>query len=128
MADDAEIREANVVRVLRGLTVVTAALALLAVAFDRYYVIFVAGLIVPSSWMYWRPRWGQLVAWMMWMVPLVMLGLLIHIDHLARIATTSTWLVGCATALIMIVMPLVRMSNKPPRVKRTKLPSARVVR
>ena len=128
MAGNAEAREADVVRVLRALTVVTAALALLAVAFDRHYLIFAAGMIVPSSWMYWRPRWGQLVAWMMWMVPLVMLGLLIHVDHMERIATPSTWLIGGATALIMIVMPLVRISNKPPRAKRSKLPSARVVR
>ncbi len=129
MAGDRDVREANVVRVLRGLVVVTCCLGLLATMLDRRYVVIVGAVLVPSGWVYWRPRWGQVVLWAMWTIQFVMLGLMLEIDHLARLATPSAMLLGSITTLIVIVMPLVRRTNRQPVEKRSpNLPQARVVR
>jgi hypothetical protein len=132
MASDAEVRERNVVRVLRGLVAVVLALALLAVVLDTDYAIFAGALIVPSSWVFWRPQWAQLVTWIMCTVPLVMLGTMIHIGKLERLTTPSALQLGSACVLILIVMPLVRWTHRSPRVPRpkpgAKLPVARALR
>jgi hypothetical protein len=132
MASDAEIRESNVLRMLRGLVIVVLALALLAVVLDRHYTIFAAAMIVPSSWVFWRPQWAQLLTWIMVVVPLDMLGVMIHIGHWERLATPSARMLGAASALIVIVMPLVRRLHRSPRAPRpkpgAKLPTARALR
>jgi hypothetical protein len=132
MASDTEIRERNVLRVLRGLVGVVLALAILAVLLDRNYAIFAGTLIVPSSWVFWRPQWAQLLTWIMWTVPLYMLGTMIHIGRLDRLTSRSALLLGSVFVLIVIVMPLVRRTHRSPRAPRmktgAKLPVARALR
>ena len=129
MVDEAQIRERTVVGMLRGLTLVIASIGIFAMALDRHYAVFVGMFMVPATWVYWRPRWGQIVAWMMWCVPLVMLGLMLHIGHMERLGTPSAWLSGAAVLLVLVGLPLVRRLHRAPRMPRnTRLPQARVVR
>ena len=129
MADEPESRERNVVSMLRGLTLVIAVTGVLAVLLDNRYAVFVGAFLVPSTWVFWRPRWGQIVAWIMWCVPLVMLALLLLIGHMHQLRTPSAWLSGVAVLLAVVGLPLVRRLHRAPRMPRnTRLPQARVIR
>jgi hypothetical protein len=128
MASDADMRDHNVVRVLRGLIVVTCLLGMLAVMLDRHYAAFIGTLLVPAGWVYWRPRWAQLVTWSMWLVPPVMTGVIMHIDRTEQLWTPSGFLTFAIVVLVIVVMPLVRLRSRGVRQQRSNLPEARVVR
>ncbi len=129
MASDDDIREANAVRVLRGLIVVIVLVGALAIVLERRHTIFIGAILLPSGWVYWRPRWPQLVLWCMWTLPLFMLGAVLHADHPERLGTPSSFLAGSIVILIIVVLPLVRQAYRAPRpTKRSRLPRARVVR
>lgn len=129
MASDDDVREANAVRVLRGLIVVIVLVGALAILLERRYTMLVGAILLPSGWVYWRPRWGQLVLWCMWTLPWFMLGALLHADHPERLGTPSGFLAGSIAILIIAVLPLVRQAYRARRpTKRSRLPRARVVR
>ena len=128
MASD--LREARVVRTLRVIIGVTIALGVLAFLFGGMaFGIFALLFYAPAGWVYWRPRWPQIVVWIMWTTTLAMVPVLWVVDQLHQLRVAPAYLMAIVLVLIVCVMPVVRLTNKTPRDPReAKIPSARVVR
>ncbi|HEY5952088.1 MAG TPA: hypothetical protein VIV40_41610 [Kofleriaceae bacterium] len=156
MASEREDREAIVVRRMRQAIAVVAGLAALVIALGYTHVeitdldyqthveragsdeltVFVVLLLAPAGWVYRKPRWPQLVMWIMWLVTWLMLATVMMIGDEPHEMIRPFWvraamtlalsLIGC---VVVIVMPLVRNLHKsPPLPRPTRLPSARVLR
>jgi hypothetical protein len=123
-------REAQVVRTLRVIIAITVVLGVLAVALGSgFFAVFAIAFYAPAAWVYWRPRWGQIVIWIMWTTTLAMIPVFRVLDRLDTLRVAPGYLMGIVLVLIVCVMPLVRVMNKPPRIPReVKIPVARVVR
>ncbi|HEY5927395.1 MAG TPA: hypothetical protein VIV11_37180 [Kofleriaceae bacterium] len=128
MASDPDEREANVATAVRRLIILTLMFGMVAVLLDRRYALFTGVLFVPAGWVFWRPRPGQVALWAMWMVPLVMLGVIVKADRLSVLAVPSAILIGAIAVIVIVVLPIVRRSHRAPRVRRSALPKARVIR
>jgi len=115
---------------LRVVVATTLALGALAFALggDRFRI-FALLFYVPAAWVYWRPRWGQILVWIMWTTTLAMVPVLLVVDRLHELRVAPVYLMSIVLVLIVVVMPIVRLMAKTPRDPReTKIPVARVVR
>jgi hypothetical protein len=100
--------------------------------------LFVVLLLLPAGWVYRKPRWPQLVVWIMWITSWLMLLAIFSLGspdpmegdaELGWVRTLIICLLALMGACVVIVMPLIRWTHKapsPPR--RPDLPSARIVR
>lgn len=153
---DADERERSVVRRLRQAIALVIVLGALAIALGYLDVtvtdldyrdhveragsdvlsIFVLVLIAPAAWVLRRPRWPQLVVWIMWLTSWVMLGAIFALPGGSSEMVMPFWIRPLITAslaaiagIVCIVLPLIRGAHKsPPLPRDTKLPPARVVR
>jgi len=129
---DAEARERDIILRLRAVVILAAILGVAAVLLDpARNLAFVGALFGPAAWVFWRPRWGQIALWGMWVVPVVMLAVLVRLGHAPLLFTPDALLVGMVVTLVLVVMPVVRRGHRPPplRMPRTlRVPEARVVK
>jgi hypothetical protein len=126
---DTDAREREIVWRLRAVIAAAQVVAIVAMLVGNAYdLLLVAALFVPAPWVFWRPRWGQIMVWIMWAVPVLMLSLLISLDR-TPVMTASHALVGIVVALVVVVLPFVRRGHRPPPMPRNLwIPEARLVR
>jgi hypothetical protein len=90
---------------------------------------FVVCFFIPGGAAYIRPRWPAIVIWIMWASTIGLLGFLLALGGVPDLLhSPSLWLMGTASALLFIAMPLVRrMGEAPPMLRgRARIPEARI--
>ena len=126
MASD---REQDVIGTLRALIVFMCVLGALAGLLARpAFQLFVIAFFLPAAWVYWRPRWLQILVWAAWSFVLMIVGVILSIGA-TTISMSTTLMVGAL--LVLALLPAVRSTHKQPRLPsppRAKIPGARVVR
>ena len=156
VGDDEDPRETEVVRLLHvaiGLVVMLGVLAIVAGGVDQLtgsnrvhvepavpgvQLLSIVLLLLPAGWVYRRPRWPQIVVWIMWASSWLMLGFILQVDtdRGSWLGMDSFWIYVvtrvCTIAIgftVIVAVPLIRASHKSPRLPpKPKLPKARVVR
>lgn len=97
---------------------------------------FVIALLAPGAWAFRRPRWPQLVIWIMWLSTWLMLGMMVALPGESNEGLDPFWirplitgtLVAIAT-IVFVVLPTIRSTHKsPPLPRPSRLPAARVIR
>lgn len=125
--------ERQAVTRLRAVILVILALAAIA-GFNPHGFMraFVIAFCLPAAWTYVRPRWPLILIWIMWSVTWVMLAVIIALgDRGPVLATWSHWLMAAATAILCVVLPLVRLTHGDSRRPRalggsSRIPEARI--
>lgn len=122
--------DARTVRSLRALILVIIALcAVAAVLGSRQMRWFIPVYCVPVAIAYGRPRWSQLLIWIMWSATWGMLALFVAIGGRPALFTVpSHWLLASAAALQCIALPLLRWALESGRFGASRLPEARIHR
>jgi hypothetical protein len=122
-------REREIALRLRAVIAVAVVIGIVAALLDpKHDGPLVGALFVPAAWVCWRPRWGQIVVWGMWLVPIVMMLVLVNVGRASHVKTPTLLLVGMVAVLVIIVMPLVRLGHRAPPLRSSKVPPARVVK
>lgn len=123
--------EDQIVRRLRALIFVIfglgAAAGVLGTGEMRFFIIC---FFIPGPAAYMRPRWPAIVIWIMSASSIGLLALLLAIGGKPELMEApSDWLMAVASALLFIVVPLVRrMHDSPVMHGRSRIPEARVHR
>jgi hypothetical protein len=90
--------------------------------------LFAPVFYLPAGIAFVRPRWSQILIWIMWSVTWGMLAMFIAIGgRPAMFTVPSHWLMGSSGALLLVALPLLRWFLSP-RFARSRLPEARVLR
>ena|SRR5687767_14241547 len=125
-------REAEIALRVRATVVVAAIIGIATVLVEpRQNGFFMAVLFAPAGWVFMRPRWGRIVMWAMWIVPIVMLLALINVERFAQFVAPTGILVGMISVLVLVVIPLVRRGYRQPPLpmsRQSNLPAARMVK
>jgi hypothetical protein len=127
--DRTDAIEAAMLRPLRALIVVILALGIAAalVGSSRMHV-FVPVFYLPAVITYARPRWAQVLIWIMWSSSWGMLAMILAIDGRPGLfAVPSHWLLASSSALLVVALPLLRWFLSP-RSASSAIPEARVLR
>jgi hypothetical protein len=155
---DAERRERTIVWLLRAIITATFALGACAIVLGyqivpathlRSYVDYnrdlggdltaasAIAILVPGVWAWWRPRWPQLIFWIMWTVPVAMLIAMLSLGAPSMLEETQgdlAWLLYATFGLIVLVisaaLPIVRSRHRSPPLPAPgpRLPPARALR
>lgn len=122
--------DARIVRSLRALILVIIALGVLAaVVGSRQMRWFIPIYFLPVAITYARPRWSQILIWIMWSVSWGMLAMLIAIGGRPALFTVpSHWLLASAATLQCIALPVLRWFVESPRFGANRIPQARIHR
>jgi hypothetical protein len=128
VSDADEAHEARMLRPLRGLTFVILALGFTAALIgDSQMRLFVPVFYLPAGITFVRPRWSQMLIWIMWSATWGMLAMMIAIGSRPALFTVpSHWLMAAAAALLFAALPLLRWYLSP-RSASSALPEARVL-
>lgn len=123
-------REAETVLRVRATVVVAVIIGIATVLVEpKQNGFFMACLFAPAGWVFMRPRWGRIVMWAMWIVPIVMLLALVNVQRFAQFMAPTGILVGMIATLVIVVIPLVRRGHRqPPLPRSSNLPHARMVK
>ena len=92
-------------------------------------LVYLVVLLAPGIAACWRPRWLQIVTWIMIAMPVTMLCGLLWIDRMGFPRWpyyAIAWLGGMLHVVLLFVLPLLRSMHKSPPL-RQPLPTARIV-
>jgi hypothetical protein len=127
--DAREVHERAIRRPLRILILAVIVLGVAAaIVGSRQMRQFIPIVYLPAAIAYVRPRWSQLLIWIMWSATWAMLALFMAIDTRPELFTVpSHWLLASSTALLVIALPLLRwfLSSRAPA---SAIPIARIHR
>jgi len=90
---------------------------------------FVPMLYLPVAMVYPRPRWSQILVWIMWSVTWGMLALILAIGGRPALFTAPAhWLLTISVGLLFAGLPLLRWYLTSPRFGASDIPRARIHR
>jgi hypothetical protein len=127
ISEASEALELRILRPLRALIFVIIALGIAAALVGNNQMrLFVPVFYLPAAITFVRPRWSQMLIWIMWSATWAMLAMMIAIGSKPALFTVSShWLVGSAAALLVVALPLLRWFLLP-RSAPSAMPEARV--
>jgi hypothetical protein len=127
--DAGEVHEAAMLRPLRALVLVIILLGITAALLGTNEMhLFVPVYYLPAGIVFVRPRWSQMLIWIMWSATWGMLAMMIAIDSRPALFTVpSHWLMAGASVLLVVALPLLRWFLSP-RSASAAIPEARVHR
>jgi len=127
---ESEETEERILGRLRALILVIIALGVVAaIVGTRTTRWFVPMLYLPVALAYPRPRWSQILVWIMWSTTWAMLALILAIDGRPKLFTAPAhWLMTISVGLLMVGLPLLRWYLTSPRFGASDIPRARIHR
>jgi hypothetical protein len=121
--------EESIITPLRGLILVIIALGVLAAIVGSAQMRwFIPIFYLPVAVTYKRPRWSQILIWIMWSVTWGMLAMILAIGGRPALFTVpSHWLLASASAVLCVALPCARWYLESPH-SSSRIPQARVHR